>query len=625
MGELATKIRAKYPDAYTSLSDAELESKIVARYPGVYDHLVNKAQPQPKADPRQEVIDSMNPLQKGIVGIGAGMYDAYKGVQQLGATIGEKVGLVSPETVKRITKVGEDARADFAPLREQSTAATLGEFIGKAAPYAVMPGGIAGGTAKRLGTSALAGATMGTAEFVPENGSRLSNVLIGGATGGAASGAISAGSKLVNAFRGNVPKTQTALLSEHFGIPTTLGEDIGSTGLQKTETLLERVPSVFGISGFRKKQQAAASDAAKEFLGKYVADPLADNAMESNRKFAGQIFNEVKDLVKDAPQQITPTNTKQIAGNLMERYPDLFKKLQDTRTEGVINDIVHGVKDVDVAASKILGPDGLPAIPQTTTPRTLSFDEAWTLRQGLGEKLAQAKQLLVRGEVDKTAYSQLKQLLGAVSNDIDAWSNQIGKPEIASKFKAANDAYKQYVVKYDVIQRAYDKAAGEVGAGEMFSPKKFSTALKNIAYKDKEMKTFTPAEINEMTGLANILQVVKRAGEYAENPPTGNRWGGLAIGGGAGATAYLTGGLAGTAETVATAVTVTSIAKFLTTTQAGKNLVRAASKIEPNSPAMRRIVNQVNNQLPKFAARGAIDAIQPSMTPMEQQLLTAPQ
>lgn len=580
--------------------------------------------PQPKVDPRQEVIDSMNPLQKGIVGIGAGMYDAYKGVQQLGATIGEKVGLVSPETVKRITREGEEARADFAPLKEQSTVATLGEFVGKVAPSLAIPGGVAGGVAKRAGTAALSGATMGAAEFVPENGSRLSNAVLGGVTGGAASGAISAGSKLVNAVKGNAPKTQTALLGERFGIPTTLGEDIGNAGLQKTETLLERVPSVFGIGGFRKKQQEAASNAAKEFLGKYVADPLADNVMESNRKFAGQIFNEVKDLVKEAPQTITPTNTKQVAGDLLERYPDLFKKLQDTRTENVINDIVKGVKDVDVAASRVLGPDGLPAVPQTTTPRTLSFDEAWTLRQGLGEKLSQAKQLLVRGEVDKTAYSQLKQLFSAVSNDIDAWSNQIGKPEIASKFKAANDAYKQYVVKYDIIQRAYDKAAGEVGAGEMFSPKKFSTALKNIAYKDKEMKTFTPNEINEMTGLANIMQVVKRGGQYAENPPTGNRWGGLAVGGGAGATAYATGGLSGTAETVAAGLAVTSIAKFLTTTTAGKNLVRAASKVEPSSPAMQRIVNQVNNQLPKFAARGAMDTAQP-MTPIEQQMLTVPQ
>lgn len=39
MGELAEKIRAKYPGAYDSLSDGDLESKVTAKYPGVYDHL----------------------------------------------------------------------------------------------------------------------------------------------------------------------------------------------------------------------------------------------------------------------------------------------------------------------------------------------------------------------------------------------------------------------------------------------------------------------------------------------------------------------------------------------------------------------------------------------------------
>lgn len=39
MGELAAKIRAKYPGAYDSLPDTELESKVMAKFPGVYDHL----------------------------------------------------------------------------------------------------------------------------------------------------------------------------------------------------------------------------------------------------------------------------------------------------------------------------------------------------------------------------------------------------------------------------------------------------------------------------------------------------------------------------------------------------------------------------------------------------------
>lgn len=42
MGELANKIRAKYPGAYDSMTDANLEQKVISKYPGVYDHLAEK-------------------------------------------------------------------------------------------------------------------------------------------------------------------------------------------------------------------------------------------------------------------------------------------------------------------------------------------------------------------------------------------------------------------------------------------------------------------------------------------------------------------------------------------------------------------------------------------------------
>jgi len=42
MGELAQKIRAKYPGSYDALPDSELEAKITAKYPGVYDHLTSE-------------------------------------------------------------------------------------------------------------------------------------------------------------------------------------------------------------------------------------------------------------------------------------------------------------------------------------------------------------------------------------------------------------------------------------------------------------------------------------------------------------------------------------------------------------------------------------------------------
>ena len=137
------------------------------------------------------------------------------------------------------------------------------------------------------------------------------------------------------------------------------------------------------------------------------------------------------------------------------------------------------------------------------------------------------------------------------------------------------------------MQDAYDKAVGTVGAGEFFSPKKFSTSLKNMIAKDKEYGTFKPQEIERMTGLANIMQVVKRAGQFRENPPTGNRFVDLALGGGAVAGGFMA------PEAVAMGVATTGIVKFLTTTASGKRLAMIAAKTEPNSSAMNLIMRNM--------------------------------
>lgn len=55
MGELATRIRNKYPGSYDQLSDSDLEARIVAKFPGVYDHLTGggKTYGNPNASPEE--------------------------------------------------------------------------------------------------------------------------------------------------------------------------------------------------------------------------------------------------------------------------------------------------------------------------------------------------------------------------------------------------------------------------------------------------------------------------------------------------------------------------------------------------------------------------------------------
>ncbi len=512
-----------------------------------------------------------------------------RGLAKLAGGIGQRLGAYSQEDIDAAMSAMETER------KGEGWSGKVGEFVGEVAPTFLVPGGgIAGGIGRRALTSGLSGALVGAAEPTKTGESAGMNVALGAASGAGVSGLLSGAGKVFNVATGNVAKTAESRLSEKFGIRTTLGEATNNPLTKRIETWLDAIPIV-GLKGFREKQQAEAESAAKSFLAKYIVDPASGDIEASNRAFASKLFQDLDATVSGvASQPILPSETRAAAKALTDRYPDIFKRFQDTRREGIINSIIS---DTAPVKSPILNQKGVPY----TKPMTATFAELWELRHGLGEMIGQAKKQLASGSVDKTTLGELSKLYSAVNNDIDGWAKSIGRSDIRTAINAANDAYKQYVVKYDVIQRAVDKATGKVGSNESFSPKTFSTELKRIANKDRSLGRFSSQEIDEMTGLFNIMQVVKESGQYMYNPATGNRWAPLTAGVGiVGAS-----GLAAGAQGVALTATPVLIARFLTGTKAGKNLAMSASKIEPASPAMARIMEQVYRQAPKIAAAGA--------------------
>jgi hypothetical protein len=236
-------------------------------------------------------------------------------------------------------------------------------------------------------------------------------------------------------------------------------------------------------------------------------------------------------------------------------------------------------------------------------PKALTFDDMWMLREGLGDAIGQARQKLARGDVNATQVGELRKLFGAVSRDMDNWADSIGQPGISQTFKAANDAYRHYVVKYDIMQRAYDEATVASGKGsrEYFSPQVFANKLRNIVYKDKELKRFTPTELSEMAGLANIMQVVQRSGQYAAGYNTGIQ--ALTLGAplsvGATVGGIAGGGVPGAMVGAGAVALGTSTLRFLTATKAGKALLMSSSHIDPKSYTMKMLINTIERNAPR--------------------------
>ncbi len=607
-----------------------------------------------KAPPWYEQYPTSAP-ERFMGGIGKGLLDVGRGV-------GERLGVYTPEHIAGWRK--EDAA-----LMEGNVAGKIGEVAGKAIPFVTVPGGVAGGALSRAGTAALAGGGMGFVEPTAPGESVAGNVALGAATGGAMSGALSTAGKIINAIKEPL-KQSIQQLSEKTGIRTTLGEVTQHPLIKKVETWLEEIP-VIGLRKYRQKQQKEAQVAAKGFIEKFIHDPSAENIMEANRIYSKSLYEDMKSLIPGIDKQvINAGETRKAAIDMLNRYPDVFKRFQDNKTENLLRDIVKGTQEEGkpilgfmekikpskvstVTEKPVLGfaeqvksegtktvtergvigtsPEGKPiyGMPstrtiqgeptssgrsiiygapiqremrggpistgreiiygqKTTSPREASFNELWELREGIGQMIGQARKKLASGEVNESQLSQLKGLYKSVSNDMESWADKIGRSDIKEAFKLANEGYKQFVVRYDKLQRVYDKSIVKVGDEQFISPQRLAVNLKrDIIDKDKYVHKFTEEQVREMAGLENIMRVVHRAGQFKENPPTGLRY-----------SLPITAGVLREAGIYA-GLPITAVARFLTSTEAGKKIVLSASKVEPQSPAFLRIVNELYNQLPK--------------------------
>jgi len=548
-------------------------------------------QAQPEAG--RTVLENypMSGMDKFLVGAGSGLTETWKGLEQLRFKLpGFVTGMNLPEDVRQQVNTGlaqetDTRRAMMAPLKEDSPWTTgAGELLGQALPATVVPGGLSGGLLARMFTGGLAGAGLGAVQPTGANENSLTNMALGGAMGAGAPLALAPGSKVINAVMGKTPKNIVEAQSSKYGIRTTLGEATGNPIVKKAESWLEQLPIV-GTKGFRQKQQIEAENAAKKHFMQYVVDPTQEttSAMKAvNEAHIDKLYDAVRKQGSALPKTEAPT-TATASRELLDRYSDVFNSIQDNKTKRILTDIAGDTKDKTII-SKIVDKNNRP-YSEAVTPK-FSFDDLWELRKGIGQAIGDAR--------TDTARGQLRRLYGAISEDLDVSLAQ-GGGKALSAFKQANDAFKQYTVKFDVMRSAYDKASGTVGAGEMFSPKKFSTELKKLANDPNYKKNvrWSQGEIDEMTGLANILQVTKRAGQYAENPPTGLRWGPLISGGTISATGAVAGGVGGLAGAVGGVASTALVTKFLTTTTMGKTLARAASRVEPDSIQMKLIVDRI--------------------------------
>ena len=584
-----------------------------------------RAQRQAQAVNEYNPAAGMSVIEKGLVGLGRGFTDAIEGAKQAGLAVGEKLGLAREGAAQGYAEAVRPERELFERGLGNDTAASIGRVVGETAPLLAVPVGGAATAGGRVGLAAATGAVTGALQLVDEEkgDSRLQNAALGALGGAAVGTALEGAGKVINAVRPKGTTTayadpnarEVADLARQHNVPLSGADVTRSAILQRADTLAENVPIV-GTFGFRLKQQDAAKAAAKNFVDQFdtgadVATTLRAGLQERGKRVtanANKLYQKVAEVAE--PLGVVATDRMNITA---KRFLDEASVLPEVAQNA-------GVKQI---------------LEQLSQPGGNTFGQLAKVRATLNSRIDD----LISGG-DFSSARPLKAIRNALDEDLTDFAHNAGDPQIKKAYDKANkyfrervaptrkadilrsartdnpdEIYRKFIkydagtsmksgrgqaerlykalpekgkaaVRYGIVKEAWEKSLSEAAGGEIFSPAKFANTLEKL--QGASGVFFPKQDKAQIDGLIKLMHHIKRAGQIAENPPTGNR---VAVG--------LTSGMIGAFAPGAVASQAASVAalKALLTTNAGKRLLFAASKRDVGSKPLQAILDRTERVL----------------------------
>ena len=550
-------------------------------------------------------------------------------------------------TVRKANKQGADVTRMGANMLLTAPIAGLGGTLKSGVPLVSKAG------AEFLGKNAALGALVGATGVHENNTERLKsmrNGAIGGAAGGAVGKKIGDGvAKVINIKQGRMAPAAQEVdeLGKKFNVKTSVGDVGRNPIIQKTEVAMESIPAV-GTSKFRQNQQNQVKDAAVKAVEQlktklddvdYKAIPQIQRAANAGDKNAIRILSVVNDAGDDtgkilqAAAEIKNWRGQRVASQMYEQVG----RLAGSGTVAP-NKTVQAIDNVIAADSKVTPNKELLGEINSIRKNLLdpnintNFKEMRAVQSRLGEIVDEW------GRQGKST-SGLTQIRTAIDDDILDFAQSSGNTKLLSELKRANALYAQLqkgkdkafanasrsiepdqifnnfmkvgkgdkaanfyknldpkgqaALRYQMAENALSKATNE--STGTFSPAKFALEFERMSAPYSNI--FKGADKAQMDGFVKLMRHVERAGQYAENPPTGNR-----------VIPALLGGAAVLQPTaIATTGALSGTMKLLFTTEAGKRILLAAKDVPPNSPQMANLLMQAQKLATIGGANSAKD------------------
>lgn len=565
-------------------------------------------------------------------GLDAGLKNVGEGLLQAGGEVADLIPGVDVDT-EAFTKGVNLARAEReADLKERfpenQGQVKVGKVFGEVAPALLVPGGAANSVRQLVKSGAKVGAVLGAAQFDNEGGlvERAKNTAIGGAVGGVASGviggALKAGSKAVNAVAGKVKDKATEDIlkfAKQEGVNVSFADVTTSQLAKRVDTAAEQFGSL-GSASFRAAQGKSARKAVKNFLDdlrpvggddapKLIQESINNTATTATQRANGkfeQIFSKADEIGSD----VALLNSRNLAKNMI-KSESLKKQFADAGLSNELSSFAKGgqftMRQAQEIRSNLL--DTVRAIKAgtiTSTKQTkpleqmakaMDFDMGrFTIKHGLHKEWRKANKFFK----DEVVPLRDSQIVNSAKTDTPdeifkkffvSENKGAGRDRAMKLFNALDDEGRQSV-RFMMVDNAYNKALKNTNNGEIFSPAQFAGELERMQKASGVF--FKGQDRARLEGFKKLMRAVQRAGQFAENPPTGNRLFLPLLAGG-------TGIAPGTTATILGGVTT---AKLLFTTKAGKRLLLASSKIPVDSPEMGAMLRALQSLSSGESVRG---------------------
>ena len=508
-------------------------------------------------------------------------------------------------------------------------------LLGNVAATFTSPAAIGRTIATTAAKGAATGAGIGGLSFAEDSDQRKNNIILG-AVGGAAGNVIgkavgSAVSRGYNAVKNNTSTSVQDILNESakHNVRVSVG-DVGKNPIiQKAEVLNEQVP-IFGTSSFRAAQQKEAKNAATNIVEK-LRNKMSDadykslsnikKSASNGDKNAIRIMKVVNEAGEDsgkilqAAAEIKNWRGQRMASSLYDRVGKIagLSPVLPGKTIQTIDNVI--ANDSKVVPNKELLNELLNIKNNLADPAiNTHFGEMRSARSRLGELVDEW------GRQGKST-GDLTKIRSAIDDDISEFALNSGNQNLMSEFKRANSFYQQLqsskdkslasamrsqtpdeifnqfikvgkgdraanfyqnldpkgqaALRYEMANQALSKATNQ--SNDVFSPAKFALEFERLY--EPYQNIFKGSEKAEMDGFVKLMRHAERAGQYAENPPNGNR---LAFG----------------AITVANLPLATKIAaqaaltKALFTTDIGRRILLASRDLPADSPKLANLLKQ---------------------------------